>query len=179
MQNNTDSDLTSNKPTAENWEKLNTPISFSTEEVSLRDMRAEFSMAPESRLGERVRYARNELKLNAEALSRLTKEYDLQGAGLSPTSIARYESGDSLPGAREFRILCEAFQVPASWLLYGDPTEGTKRPELTNGEKAILLGLRMMMAERKDDFSVDLNHFETERFKAQVRNGKLAKARKP
>jgi len=179
MQNNTDSDQSRNKPTAENWAQLNTPISFSSEEVSLRDMRAELNMAPESRLGERVRYARSELRLNLEALSRLTKEYDSQALGLSPTSIARYESGESLPGARELRILCEAFQVPASWLLYGDSTDATKRPQLTDGERAILMGLRMMMAERKDDFSVDLNHFETERFKAQVRNEKLEKARKP
>jgi len=110
MQNTTDSDPKSNKPSVENWEQLNPSSAsyFTTEEVSLRDMTAGLNMAPESRLGDRVRYARSELKLNAEALSRLTKEYDLQGTGLSPTSIARYESGESLPGARELRILCFA-----------------------------------------------------------------------
>lgn len=182
MQNTTDSDPKSNKPSVENWEQLNPPsnaIYFTTEEVSLRDMTAGLNMAPESRLGDRVRYARSELKLNAEALSRLTKEYDLQGTGLSPTSIARYESGESLPGARELRILCEAFQVPASWLLYGDPVDGRKNLEVSESERLVLVGLRAMMAERKDDFSVDLNHSEISRFKTQVRNEKLSKARKP
>jgi transcriptional regulator with XRE-family HTH domain len=158
------------------------PVSFTTESVSLRDMWAGANSPPESRLGERVRYARNELKLNIEALSRLTKEYDLQGTGLSPTSIARYESGDSLPGIREFRILCESLELPISWLLYGDPTEPSKEPELSEGEKFVLFGLRSMMAEKKEDFSTEstssFNWFN-EVAKAQSRNEKLARARKP
>lgn len=181
MQNTTDSDSKSDKPSVENWAQMNpaSVTAFSVEEVVLRDMTAGLNMAPESRLGERVRYARNDLRLNAEALSRLSKEYDLQGAGLSPTSIARYEAGESLPGAREFRILCEALQVPLEWLMYGEASNRIKNPELSEGERFILVGLRAMMAERKDDFSLHLNHFEIERFKAQVRTEKLVKARKP
>lgn len=153
--------------------------SFSPESVSLRDMPAEPNAAPESRLGERVRFARNDLKLNIEALSRLTKEYDAQGSGLSPTSIARYESGESLPGTREFRILCESLDVPLTWLLYGDPTEDAKVPKLTDGEKNVLIGLRSMMAEDKDDFSVEQPPHQRDWLKVEIRNAKLARARKP
>lgn len=34
-------------------------------------------------------------------------------------SIIRYEAGDSLPGARELRILCNALWVSPTWLLTG------------------------------------------------------------
>lgn len=158
------------------------PISYTTESVSLRDMYADASDAPESRLGERVRYARNDLKLNIEALSRLTKEYDSQGSGLSPTSIARYESGESLPGIREFRLLCESLELPIAWLLYGDPNENKKGPELSEAERHVLSGLRAMMAERKDDFSTEVQSqmdWLSDVAKAQSRNEKLARARKP
>lgn len=158
------------------------PDSYASESVSLRDMWADANSPPESRLGERVRYARNELKLNIEALSRLTKEYDLQANGLSPTSIARYESGDSLPGIREFRILCESLELPISWLLYGDPTEAGKVPELSAGEKFVLAGLRSMIAEKTEDFSTKSTsemNWLNDVAKAQSRNEKLARARKP
>ena len=75
---------------------------------------------PESRFGERLCYARKELDWNIEALGRLSKDYDPESQGVSPTSIARYESGDRLPGLGEFRILCDALAVPAQWLLFGD-----------------------------------------------------------
>lgn len=158
------------------------PISFSTESISLRDMWANANATPESRLGERVRYARNELNLNIEALSRLSKEYDAHGSGVSPTSIARYESGESLPGIREFRLLCEALELPIAWLLYGDPAEDKKGPVLTEAEKRVLFGLRSMMAESKDDFSIastSQTEWLNDVAKAQIRNEKLARARKP
>lgn len=180
MQKN-DSEQQDNRPKPEGQDAQSpfAPPSFLTESVSLRDMPAEPNAAPESRLGERARYARNDLKLNIEALSRLTKEYDAQGSGLSPTSIARYESGESLPGTREFRILCETLEVPLTWLLYGDPTEDAKGPELTDGEKHVLVGLRSMMAEKKDDFSMEPTPYERDWLKAESRNAKLARARKP
>lgn len=155
------------------------PNWYQAEAVSLRDMRAAPNTTPESRLGERARYARNDLNLNIEALSRLTKEYDTLGNGLSPTSIARYESSESLPGIREFRILCETLEVPMEWLLYGTFTDDTDRPTVTQGEKFILLGLRTIIAEKKDDFSLAPTDFDRERLKVEARNAKLAKARKP
>ena len=68
---------------------------------------------PESRLGERLRYARSQLDLNIEALSRLTEGYDANGKGVSPTSISRYESGENLPGTLELRILCDSLGLTA------------------------------------------------------------------
>lgn len=183
MQKNTDSDPKNKKVILE--DESVPPTSgktwFQSEEVVLHDMRAVPMAAPESRLGERVRYARNALNLNIEALSRLTKEDDPQGNGLSPTSIARYESGDSLPGIREFRILCEALEIPLAWLLYGDTTDDTNGPKLTEGENIVLAGLRAMMIENKqtDAFTVHLTKFEMDRFKAETRTARLAKARKP
>lgn len=179
-----DEEQQSNKPEIEKQveQSISTPISFTTESVYLRDMWAEANAAPESRLGERARYARNDLKLNIEALSRLTKEYDAQGTGLSPTSIARYESGESLPGIREFRLLCESLEVPMAWLLYGDPTEEEKGVKLTEAENHVLCGLRAMMAERKEDFSTELTsqmNWLNDVTKDQSRNEKLARARKP
>jgi len=145
-------------------------------------MRAVPMAAPESRLGERVRYARNDLNLSVEALSRLTKEYDLQGLGLSPTSIARYESGESLPGIREFRILCAALEIPLAWLLYGDVSgDESNKPQLTEAERIVLVGLRAMMIESKthEAYEFKVNQFELDRYKAEMRTAKLAKARKP
>ena len=181
MKNNADTEPKNKKTSLEVAEAAPTSgeTHYSTVSVSLRDMPAEPNTAPESRLGERARYARNDLKLNIEALSRLTKEYDPQGSGLSPTSIARYESGESLPGIREFRILCESLEIPLAWLLYGDPTEEKNGLELTEAEQHVLIGLRVMMAEKKDDFSLAPTEFERGRLKADIRNAKLTKARKP
>nr|WP_255492030.1 hypothetical protein [Flavobacterium sp.] len=125
MQNTTDSDPKSNKPSVENWEQLNpsSAIYFTTEEVSLRDMTAGLNMAPESRLGDRVRYARSELKLNAEALSRLTKEYDLQGTGFRPHRLrvmnrvkACLEPVNSESCVRLFRCLPHGFCMAIRWM---------------------------------------------------------------
>lgn len=147
--------------------------------VSLRPMPAAPNAPPESLLGERTRYARNDLKLKIEALSRLTKEYDSQGNGLSPTSIARYESGESLPGIREFRILCEALDVPMAWLLYGDATDPEERTKLTMGERQLIVGMRTMMAEQRDDSAIASADGTADYLQAQVRMNRLAKARKP
>ena len=89
------------------------------QKVELRAMLAQARKPPESRMPERIRVARGQLGLSIEALSRLCKEYDAEGNGVSPPSISRYEAGDSLPGARELRILCDALDVPPLWLLYG------------------------------------------------------------
>jgi transcriptional regulator with XRE-family HTH domain len=148
-------------------------------EVTLRDMRAALGAAPESRLGERVRYARNDLNLNIEALSRLTKEYDPLGNGLSPTSIARYESGESLPGVREFRILLESLDVPMAWLLYGDPTSPDEQTKLTDGERSVIVGLRAIAAQAQPDAATSTIDAANSYFRGQVRMDRLLKAKKP
>lgn len=84
-------------------------------------MQAPQGSAPESRFGERLKDARHQLGLSVEALSRLCKSYDKQEAkGISPPTLGRYESGDTLPGLRELRLLSEALTVPAQWLVTGD-----------------------------------------------------------
>ena len=147
--------------------------------VSLRDMSAKPNMAPESLLGERTRYARNDLRLSVEALSRLTKDYDPDGTGLSPTSISRYESSESLPGIREFRILCESLDVPMTWLLYGDSTKPDDSPKLSQAERLVLIGLRMIAREGKDDSSVSMTEEIKNDIKFSSRVEKLGRARKP
>ncbi len=82
-------------------------------------MLAEGASPPESRIGERIRHARSKMGLSIDALSRLTREFDSTEQGVSQASISRYESGESLPGAREIRVLCDAIGAPSDWLLYG------------------------------------------------------------
>lgn len=80
------------------------------------------AVPPEAGIGERIAYCRGQLdNLSVEALARYTKNFDFSGAGISRTTIVRYESGDNMPGARELRILCDTFWVPANWLLFGHP----------------------------------------------------------
>jgi transcriptional regulator with XRE-family HTH domain len=90
---------------------------------------------PEDKLGERLKLKRIALGLNYEQLARLTVEYDVPGVvgvpaeqspgkkGLTAAMIARYERGVKgrpvMPGARELRLLCDALDVAADWLLYG------------------------------------------------------------
>lgn len=105
------------------------------------------SAPPESRFGERLKYGRDQLDLSIEALSRLSKEYDPTGQGVSPTSIARYESGERLPGLGEFRMLCDALDVPARWLLYGDLDNAGK----STAEQALLASLETYMREKRED----------------------------
>lgn len=76
------------------------------------------AMPPETAIGQRIAYCRGQLdNLSVEALARYTKYFDPEG--VSRTSILRYEAGETLPGARELRILCEALWVPLDWLFYG------------------------------------------------------------
>lgn len=75
-------------------------------------------LPPESAIGQRIAYCRGQLdNLSVEALARYTKYFDSEG--VSRNSILRYEAGETLPGARELRILCEALWVPLDWLFYG------------------------------------------------------------
>lgn len=75
---------------------------------------------PESAIGDRISFARKELKLSVEALARYTSNFDpYEEKGISATSLLRYESGEFKPGAREIRILCDALAVPPRWLIYG------------------------------------------------------------
>lgn len=84
--------------------------------------------------------------LSAEALSRLTKEYDRDGEGIAQSTILRYMSGGFLPGAREIRILCEALDVSPNWLILGN--EDTRQPALDEVMEAIAGMVRERIMER-------------------------------
>ncbi len=152
------------------------PEKLVLEQVHIQDMPAPAGAAPESRLGERIKYARNALSLTIEALSRLTKEDDTLGSGLSPASISRYEAGESLPGLREFRLLLEALDVPMGWLMYGTHVE--KKPEFSSEDRQVLSALKNMIAASKDDAKIE-NPTDTEWLTAKARMDKLQRARKP
>lgn len=78
-------------------------------------------LAPEEGIAARIKEARQRpgYDLSVEALSRLCKEFDGQGQGITATTLLRYEQGKVLPGARELRVLCDALDVSADWLLFG------------------------------------------------------------
>ena len=78
-------------------------------------------LAPEEGIGARIKEARQrpDYDLSVEALSRLCREFDPQGQGITPTTLLRYEQGKVMPGARELRVLCDALDVSADKLLFG------------------------------------------------------------
>ena len=66
-----------------------------------------------------------------------------------------------------------------TWLLYGDPAEPDENPKLSQGERMVLGGLRTLVREGKDDYSVSMTEEMTNNFKASSRIEKLGRARKP
>lgn len=70
-----------------------------------------------------LRSSRQTRDLTLEQLSRLTKEIDPTGAGISRVALSRYENGSSLPGLRELRLLSFALRRPLSVLAYGEHTD--------------------------------------------------------
>lgn len=94
-------------------------------QIGLGNEEAEHYTPPENGIGERIRLKRAELAggLTVEDLSRICKEFDPEGQGVSRAALFRYESGKILPGARELRILCEALAVSPNWLLLGTDRE--------------------------------------------------------
>lgn len=105
------------------------------------------SSPPEAGLGKRIAYCRGQLEnLSVEALARYTKNFDEDG--ISRASIVRYEAGDSLPGARELRILCDALWIPANWMLFGDEDLGAK---ISSEEKAYVIAIRNLISAKTSD----------------------------
>ena len=145
--------------------------------VELRAMLAPPGQAPESRISERLRFSRSQLGLRIEALSRLCKEYDSEGNGVSPPSISRYEAGDSLPGARELRILCDALAVPPQWLLYGQ----LDNAGANQADQELLRALGSWVRLKKDEVNIggttpdEMLKWGEERKRAE----RLARVKKP
>lgn len=79
-----------------------------------------------------LKSSRQRFDLTLEQLSRLTKEIDPSGVGISRVALSRYENGSSLPGLRELRLLSFALRRPLSLLAYGEQTDpmSTYRIEL-------------------------------------------------
>lgn len=99
---------------------------------------------PESGIGRRIAYCRGQLdNLSVEALARYTKNFDTDG--ISRASIVRYEAGESLPGARELRILCASFWIPANWMLFGEEDFGVK---ISTEEKAYIVAMRNLISSK-------------------------------
>ena len=76
--------------------------------------------APEDGIGSRLRAARERRGLSQVAVSTRSKSVDIQGKGVHRTVMVGYEAGQSRPGAREIRILCEVLAVTPNWLILGD-----------------------------------------------------------
>lgn len=70
-----------------------------------------------------LKSARSHHDLTLEQLSRLTKEIDPAGAGVSRVALSRYENGASLPGLRELRLISFATRRPLALLFYGERTD--------------------------------------------------------
>lgn len=131
---------------------------------------------PESGIGKRIKYCCGQLdNLPVEALARYTRNFE--EGGVSRQSLVRYVSGDTSPGARELRILCEALWVPANWLLFGviDPAaEGSALMEIARG-------LRRMMREESGGEIAWLDRMEKQTRDQEIekRQQWIEEARKP
>ena len=73
---------------------------------------------------------RQKLGLTHEQLSRLTKAIDLKAEGVSRVALSRYETGASLPGLRELRLIALSLRCPLSQLVYGEMTDPMLRYRL-------------------------------------------------
>jgi transcriptional regulator with XRE-family HTH domain len=99
---------------------------------------------PEDGIGQRIKEARQrpENGLTVEALSRLCRELDVLGQGVTPTTLLRYEQGKVKPSTREIRILCRSLDVTADWLVLGQAE--SRRPAI---DEAITLLRKLMEKE--------------------------------
>ncbi|MBI3524654.1 MAG: helix-turn-helix transcriptional regulator [Betaproteobacteria bacterium] len=100
---------------------------------------------PEIGIADRLKEARlrPENGLTIEALSRMCKLVDPAGHGISQQTIVKYEKGIVLPGSRELRILCDALNVSADWLIMGREKPGFISMELALRHLAELLQERI------------------------------------
>lgn len=113
---------------------------------------AEHYTPPENRIGERIRLKRAEIAggLTVEDLSKICKEFDPEGKGISRLALSRYEAGKFIPGARELRILCEALGVSPNWLLLG-----TDRERWSESTSMMVAALDVWVRERANRGELD------------------------
>jgi transcriptional regulator with XRE-family HTH domain len=137
--------------------------------VSLSPMPAADGDPPESRLGDRLKEARQQLELSVEALSRLTKTYDAHGGkGISPPTLARYESGDTTPNVRELRLLGESLGVPVQWLVDGGLPDQPKGQREAQELLAALNSYIRFVQATPDLGSLDMMSWQADKRRAQA-----------
>lgn len=121
-------------------------------------LEAMFADPPESGIGKRIAYCRGQLNnLSLDALARYTKFFDDEG--VSRPSLVRYEAGQTLPGARELRILSKTLWVPIGWLLLGNVETDT---EYDKPGRDLLLALDAYAARKWGASGARLNEFLSE-----------------
>ena len=141
-------------------------------------MLAPTGQPPESGFGARLKAARTHYSLNVEALSRLTKTDDRpEGRGVSGAAISRYEAGEALPGAREFRMLSESLGLSADWLLFGTIKTGGS----TGGQQRLIAALLEVIGEQQTDANIGgTRQSEWVKFsETRTRLQRIAEARRP
>lgn len=72
---------------------------------------------------EMMRARRQARKLTLDQLSQLTKLIDPAGEGVSRVALSRYETGPTLPGLRELRLIAFSLRCPLSLLLYAEQSD--------------------------------------------------------
>lgn len=70
-----------------------------------------------------MRERRQQRGLTHEQLSRVTKAIDPAGEGVSRVALSRYETGASLPGLRELRLIALGLRVPLAQFVYGEQSD--------------------------------------------------------
>ncbi|BCM23827.1 helix-turn-helix domain-containing protein [Methyloradius palustris] len=136
---------------------------------------------PEDTIGVRIKARRNELALNVEELARLTQQYDYgdEKKGISASMLRRYEYEDgSKPGTREIRLLCDALDVSADWLIRGiDPNLNQETSNLSVAAESFINAVKLIIQEKNDPFS---NMGKTQiDWKNIERSEKIEKAKNP
>lgn len=145
-----------------------------------RPMPSGRSDTPESGIGQRIQFARKQLGLSIEALARYTKYFDTKdGKGIPPTSLLRYESGKYEPGAREIRILCDAFDASPRWLIYGALDNAGQDATEQNLVRALESYVVERVKERGAESGVQLRKAFGEKHSSAQRFEWLEKVKKP
>lgn len=86
---------------------------------------------PENGMGDRIRERRKDLGLTVEELSALVAIYDYgtkddKEKGIAVSTLYLYEKGERHPRAKELRLICDALNVPPTWLLLGQDWDMSK-----------------------------------------------------
>lgn len=137
---------------------------------------------PEDGIGQRIKAKRIELDLKVEELARLTQYYDYSDGkkGIAASSIHRYESGAFKPAMREIRLLCDALEVSADWLIRGISHELNQETSLkAQAAEGFINAVMLLLQEDKNPFSKTNADSSAANWKSIERSEKLARAKNP